>query len=504
MIEIWQGAKGKIEKLIPETLDKNGSVHDMVMSGARGSLAQIVQMAGMKGLITNTAGDTIEFPILSCSKEGLTPIEYFITTHGSRKGLTDTALNTAKAGYLTRKLFVVAQDTMIGEEDCGTKDCIWVKRDSGNGLEVPLSKTIKGRIAADDIVTANGKTLFKKGHLLTKDDAVKVEEAGITETYVRSPMTCRSVVGICAHCYGHDLGRNKMVEVGEAVGTVAAQAIGEPGTQLTMRTFHTGGTAQIGGDITQGLPRVEEVFEKRSPKNPATLVRVDGVISEIQDTGKEKIVTVLPDVASKSKKKGETEYTVNYNRIILVKVGDKVKKGDIITDGSADIDEVFTYGGREAAQNYIISEVSKLYELQGESVSRKHIEVIVRQMFSRRIIIDSGDSKFSIGDVVENWHFLTANDAIKEKGGVEAKAEAVVMGITETSLSRKSFLSAASFQHTTRVLINAAVRGTEDDLVGLMENTILGRLIPAGTGFKGSPKANMIEKLQNENHREEV
>jgi DNA-directed RNA polymerase subunit beta' len=503
-IEIWQHAKGEIEKLIPATLDPNGSVHDMVMSGARGSLAQITQMAGMKGLITNTAGETIEFPILSCSKEGLTPIEYFITTHGSRKGLTDTALNTAKAGYLTRKLFVVAQDTMIAEEDCGTKEGVWVRKDSGNGLEVPLSKTIKGRTIAQDITDKDGKVLFKRNHLMTKDEAVKVEEAGVQEVYVRSPMVCKTSNGICAHCYGYDLGKNKLVEVGEAVGTVAGQAIGEPGTQLTMRTFHTGGTAQIGGDITQGLPRVEEVFEKRSPKNPAVVVKNDGIVSEIKDTGKEKIIVVLPDVgekATKSKKKSENEYASSYSRIILVKTGDKVKRGDIITDGSADIDDVFKYGGRERSQEYIISEVSRLYELQGESVSRKHIEVIVRQMFSRRIVKDAGDTGLSTGDIVENFHLDSENEKAAAAGRQSAKAEPVVMGITEVSLSRKSFLSAASFQHTTRVLINAAVRGTEDDLSGLMENVILGRLIPAGTGFAGSPKYKMIEALQNEQEK---
>ena len=499
-IEIWQEAKSEIEKLIPGSLDKNGPVHDMVMSGARGSLAQITQMAGMKGLITNTAGSTIEFPILSCSKEGLTPIEYFITTHGSRKGLTDTALNTAKAGYLTRKLFVVAQDTMITEEDCGTKDGVVVHKDSGNGLEVPLAKTIKGRTIAEDIKMADGTMLFKRGHVMSKDDSAKVEAAGVTEVCVRSPMVCRSINGICAHCYGYDLGRNKLVEVGEAVGTVAGQAIGEPGTQLTMRTFHTGGTAQVGGDITQGLPRVEEVFEKRSPKSPAVVSHVDGMIAEIKDAGKEKIIVILSDEGdkpkAKSKKKSDNEYSVSLNRIILVKVGDRVKKGEIITDGSADIDELFKVAGRERTQEYIISEVSKLYELQGESVSRKHIEVIVRQMFSRRVIKEPGDTIFSSGDVIEHHHFLEENNRIAALGKLEAKAESVVMGITEVSLSRKSFLSAASFQHTTRVLINAAVRGTEDNLSGLMENVILGRLIPAGTGFPGSPKAIMIEEMQ--------
>ena len=496
MVEIWQDAKSQIEKLIPDSLDKNGSVHDMVMSGARGSLAQITQMVGMKGLITNTAGETIEFPILSCSKEGLTPIEYFITTHGSRKGLTDTALNTAKAGYLTRKLFVVAQDTVVSEEDCGTKAGIWVHKDSGNGLEISLTKTVKGRTLAKDVADKEGNVLFKRGHMVSKNDAVEIEDAGIGSVFVRSPMTCESVNGICAQCYGYDLGRNMPIEVGEAIGTVAAQAIGEPGTQLTMRTFHTGGTAQVGGDITQGLPRVEEVFEKRMPKSPAVVSRVDGMVTDIQDNGKERIIVITPEIGDKpkSKKKADSEYPSSYNRVMFVKIGDSVKKGDIITDGSASIDDVFTYGGREKAQDYIISEVSKLYELQGESVSRKHIEVIVRQMFARSTITKSGDTGFSVGDLVENWFLEEVNAKAKEK----AEAELMVMGITEVSLSRKSFLSAASFQHTTRVLINAAIRGTEDNLNGLMENVILGRLIPAGTGFKGSNKANMIAKIQEE------
>ncbi len=498
LIEVWQGAKGQIEKLIPATLAPNGSVHDMVISGARGSLGQITQMVGMKGLITNTAGDTIEFPIISCSKEGLTPIEYFITTHGSRKGLTDTALNTAKAGYLTRKLFVVAQDTIITEDDCGTKDGILVHKDSGSGIEISLARVTRGRVAASDIIAPDGTVLAKRGALISKHDAQKIEASGVKSVHVRSPMTCKTIGGICTHCYGYDLGRDALIEIGEAVGTVAAQAIGEPGTQLTMRTFHAGGTSQIGGDITQGLPRVEELFEKRAPKNPAVIIRVDGIVSDIQDTGKERLIMVIPDVpAGKSKKatKGDSEYAASYNRVILVKTGDKVKKGDIVTDGSADIDEIFLYAGRERAQEYIISEVSRIYELQGEAVSRKHMEVIVRQMFSRRRITEQGDTNLSAGDIVEHHRFQLENIRVKELDKTEAKAESVVMGITEVSLSRKSFLSAASFQHTTRVLINAAVRGNEDRLVGLMENVILGRLIPAGTGFPGSKKQKMIEAI---------
>ncbi len=495
-IEIWHGAKGEIEKLIPGTLPVNGSVHDMVYSGARGSFSQITQMAGMKGLIQNTAGETIEFPILSSMKEGLTPIEYFITTHGSRKGLTDTALNTAKAGYLTRKLFVAAQDTMVSIDDCGTKDAITIKRTGSLGGEPTLAKNIRGRVLAAEVLDKKGDTLFKKGQLLSKLDALKIQEEGTLEAKVRSPLTCKAVYGVCAKCYGVDLGKYELVGIGEAVGTVAAQAIGEPGTQLTMRTFHAGGTASVGGDITQGLPRVEELFEKRSPKNPAIVSKVDGVISEIRDLGKEKMIVVIPDIAdkAKAKKKSEVEYTLSYNRMPLVKVGSVIKKGDLLTDGSADIDELFQYAGHEKTQDYIITEVTKPYELQGETVSRKHIEVIVRQMFSRRKVLDAGGTELSRGDLIDTYQLSLENDKAKEKGLEEAKTELLVMGISEVSLSRKSFLSAASFQHTTRVLINAAIRGNEDKLLGLMENVIIGRLIPAGTGLQGGAKATMIEE----------
>ncbi len=494
-IQIWHGVKAEIEKLMPKNLPKHGSVSDMVLSGARGSMSNITQMAGMKGLITNTAGETIEFPILSCSKEGLTPLEYFITTHGSRKGLTDTALNTAKAGYLTRKLFVVAQDTIITEEDCGTKEGIVIDKNAIAGMEVSIAKHIKGRFLSADITLPDG-TVFKKDHFLSKKDAIAIEKAGITAVAVRSPLSCKTQNGICVKCYGADLGKNKVVEVGEAVGTVAGQAIGEPGTQLTMRTFHAGGTASVGGDITQGLPRVEELFEKRKPKNPSVVSAVSGVVTDIVVTPKEKNIIITPSIEDKGKHKGSVEYQVSLNRVILVRVGDEVKKGDILTDGSADIDELFKYAGRNKTIDYIIHEINRPYELQGETVSRKHIETIVRQMFSRVRITEAGDSMFSIGDIVEASFVDEENRKTKEKGGDMAKYEEVVMGITDVSLSRKSFLAAASFQHTTRMLISSALRGNEDELSGLMENVILGRLIPAGTGFKNSPKQKMIEELR--------
>lgn len=497
-IEIWHGAKADVEKLMPATLPKNGSVSDMVSSGARGTLSNITQMAGMKGLITNTAGETIEFPIISCSKEGLTPLEYFITTHGARKGLTDTALNTAKSGYLTRKMFVVAQDTIITEDDCGTKEGVIIDRDAISGIEVPIAKHIKGRFLSADVVTKDGKVLFKKDYLLSKKDAQQIENAGITAVSVRSPLSCKTLNGICIKCYGVDLGKNKVVELGEAVGTIAGQAIGEPGTQLTMRTFHAGGTASVSGDIVSGLPRVEELFEKRKPKNPAVVASVSGTISEVRVTDKEKMIVITPSLEDRSKSKNKIEYSVSLNRTILVKAGSEVKKGDIITDGSADIDELFKYAGRDKTIDYLIHEINKPYELQGESVSRKHIETIVRQMFSRKKVKSPGDTVFLEGDIVEIAFLADENARVKERGGEEAKAEAVVMGITDVSLSRKSFLAAASFQHTTRMLIASALRGNADPLSGLMENVILGRLIPAGTGFKGSSKAKMIETLRKE------
>lgn len=489
-IEVWHAAKNEIEKSIPQSLDKNGSVYDMVTSGARGSLGNVTQMTGMKGLIQNTAGETIEFPILSSLKEGLTPIEYFITTHGARKGLSDTALNTAKAGYLTRRLFDVAQDVVISEDDCGTKDGTVISKQSASGIEISLAKNIRGRFTAEEIKDESGKVLFKKGHFISVKDAEAVEKAGVTEVTVRSPLTCKSGYGICATCYGADLGNNHPVKVGEAVGTVAAQAIGEPGTQLTMRTFHAGGTASVGGDITQGLPRVEEVFERRSPKNPAIVSHTDGEVIEIRDEGKEKVIVVIPDVEDRKggKKKEAIEYAVHFRRMPLISVGSKVKKGELLTDGSADLEELFKFAGKERTETYIIHEITKIYELQGASISRKHIEVIIRQMFRRRKVKAKGDSNFSVGDIVDVYQLELENERIKKNGGEEVKAENLIMGIQDVSLTRASFLSAASFQHTTKALIAAATRGAKDTLQGLKENVIIGRLIPAGTGHPLSPK----------------
>ncbi len=497
-IEIWQDAKGQLEKLIPTSLDKNGSVNDMWKSGARGSLGSLAQMAGMKGMIQNTIGDTIEFPVINSSKEGLTPIEYFITTHGSRKGLTDTALNTAKAGYLTRKLFSVAQDIVIKEHDCGTKESIVISRNVGKDTGSSVAKNIRGRILAEDVVGKDGKVVYKKGVLLTKIDAQNIDKLEVENVAVRSPLVCKTLHGICSNCYGMDLGRGELIDLGEAVGTIAAQAIGEPGTQLTMRTFHSGGAASAGGDITQGLPRVEEIFEKRKPKTPAIVATVNGTVSSVKDFGKEKIITVIPDLEDKgkSKKSGEIEYVFNPKRIVFVKQHEKITKGQILTDGSVDIDEYFELAGKQKALEYIITEVSKPYELQGAAVARKHIEIIVKQMFSMKSVVDSGSSDFSIGDIIDELDLKLENEKIKENKGEPIQTKLLVMGITESSLSSRSFVSAASFQHTTRILINAAIKGTEDHLAGLKENVIIGRIIPAGTGFPGSKKFEMIDEVQ--------
>src|SRR3989338_8084192 len=507
VIEIWTRAKKELEKILPGTLPKEGSTYDLFTSGSRGTMTSLIQMTGMKGLIQNNQGEPLEFPVISSYHEGLSPTEYFITTHGARKGASDTALNTAKAGYLTRRLVDVAQDVVITELDCGTKEGKVVAKENISGIEIPLAKNIRGRILAGDLMDKNGKVAYKKGFLVTKEEAQKIEEAGFTEVFVRSPLTCKTVHGICVRCYGLDLGRNREVALGEAVGIIAAQAIGEPGTQLTLRTFHAGGVA--GTDITTGLPRVEEIFERRTPKNPAIVSQTEGEVLEIKEKdgkpaspsqGGEKIIKVLSTEpvgkkgSKSSVKSREIEYIAPFRRAPTVKVGDKVKAGELLTDGSADITEIFEYGGKEMVENYIIREINKVYELQSASISRKHTEIIIRQMFSRRKIKEAGETNFSIGDIVENTSLIEENMRVEKEGGKIAKAEIVALGITEVSLRTKSWLSAASFQNTNRVLIENAIKGGVDNLRGLKENVIIGRLIPAGTGFKERVTAETINE----------
>ena len=504
-LEIWSKVSADLRKHVLDSLDKNGSVHDMITSGARGSVVQLHQMAGMKGLITNPRGEVVEFPILSSYKEGLSPIEYFISTHGARKGLADTALNTARAGYLTRRLFDVAHDVVVLENDCGTREGVVIRRPGKEDIGGSFADRITGRVLAEEAGA------YKRGALLHRDDAKALEESVVQEVTVRSPMTCKVARGVCQMCYGTDLTTGEIVDLGEAIGVVAAQAIGEPGTQLTMRTFHTGGVATAGGDITMGLPRVEEIFECRIPKLPAVLARVSGVVSDIVKDGQETVIMILPEggsgkAAGKTTRaaKRETEYRVHPLRQILVKEGASVAKGDFLTDGSADLEELFALAGSERSQEYIISEITRIYELQGVSTARKHLEVIVKQMFSRVSVTHAGETGISAGDIITDFEFERLNKEAKGNDKEPARGKALLLGITEVSLTRASFLSAISFQNTPRKLAEAAVSGAVDHLVGLKENVIIGRLIPAGTGFKGSKKYEMVQQMEAEFAANEV
>ena len=436
----------------------------------------------------------------------MTPIEYFISTHGARKGLADTALNTARAGYLTRRLFDVAHDVVVLENDCGAKEGVTIRRPGKENIGGSFSDRVTGRSLAEDAV-AGGKTIFKRNHLISRDDSRVIENSALEEVSLRSPMTCKVARGVCQKCYGMDLTTGEIIDVGEAVGVIAAQAIGEPGTQLTMRTFHTGGVATAGGDITMGLPRVEEVFESRTPKLPATIARVSGVVSGIEKLGDETVITIIPETASLKKGKAakkETEYSISPMRSIIVKKGQSVEKGDFLTDGSADLEEIFLLAGKVPAQEYIINEITRIYELQGVSTSRKHLEIIVKQMFSRISVVTTGDTGISAGDIISDFEFERINKIQKEVEGEPAKGRPLLLGITEVSLTRASFLSAISFQNTPRKLAEAAVSGAVDRLVGLKENVIIGRLIPAGTGFKGSKKYAMIEEMEAELRAQEA
>jgi DNA-directed RNA polymerase subunit beta' len=485
IIEIWEAAKKEIEKYIPETLDPRGSTYDLIISGARATMGSLVQMAGMKGLIQDTQGRIIPFPVIPSYTEGLSPIEYFITTHGSRKGLADTALNTARAGYLTRRLVNVAQDVTVTELDCKTKNGKTMRGENLSGIEIPLAKNIRGRVLLADVKDKDGNVIFKKGHLVAKDDSETIQKSGVEEVQVRTPLTCESLHGVCQACYGMDLGRNHIAALGEAVGIVAAQAIGEPGTQLTLRTFHSGGVAGV--DITAGLPRIEEIFDARTIKNAAVIAHEDGIVQEVIDTQKEKKIVILANPRG-AKKASVEEYEVPMTRKIMVSRGQNITQGMLMTDGSASLQELFKYAGMEETEEYIIREIRKVYELQSASIARKHIEVIIRQMFSRAKITEAGDTMFPVGEVVEKIELLDENKRIKAEGGREAKGGPVLLGITQVSLTSASWLSSASFQNTNRMLIDNAVRGGVERLRGLNENVIVGRLIPAGTGFKKGVK----------------
>ncbi|MEK7599293.1 MAG: DNA-directed RNA polymerase subunit beta' [Patescibacteria group bacterium] len=485
VVEIWNGAMQQVNDLVPKTLDEFGSVFTMVSSAARGSWAQVAQMTGMKGLVRNPAGRIIELPIISNYKEGLGVLEYFIATHGARKGTADTALKTSVAGHLTRRLVDAAQDVIVSAEDCKDSSGLLVTRREAEDYGKGFASRIFGRVTAREIKDRHGKILFKRGHLLNFEDADLINRSEVDEIYLRSPLTCKILRGICRDCYGYDLGTNEMVNIGEAVGIVAAQAIGEPGTQLTMRTFHTGGVA-VGGDITLGLPRVEELFELRLPNNPAILSEFEGTVIDIVEKGREKTVRILIDRSktSKSKKEEIKEYVIPFGRSLMIEKGAEIKKGSRLSDGPVNIKELFALAGEITAKNYIISEISQIYTLQGTSINFKHVELIVRQIFSRSRIVDAGDSYFSTGEVMENVEIAEVNEKLLLENRKPVKAEIFPLGITRAALASASFLAAASFQETTRVLISASLEGKEDKLRGLKENVIIGRIIPAGTGFR--------------------
>lgn len=501
IVEIWQGVVDAITSRVPKALEELSPIFSMVDSKARGSWTQIRQMSGMKGLVVNPAGKIIELPVLSSYKEGLNVLEYFISTHGARKGTADTALRTSAAGYLTRRLVDVAQDIIVSEIDCRTKQGFEITSEDSKEVNKTIGQRAFGRVLFEDLKDAEGNVFMQSGEFIDHERVKAIEEKHIDRMIVRSPITCRSLGGVCQQCYGYDLGNNMPIRLGEAVGIVAAQAIGEPGTQLTMRTFHTGGVAG-GGDITSGLPRVEEIFEVRPPKGRAMMSDVAGEIMEISDSGREKIIKIKvepEEKAAKPKKRsflklgrseGDTkEFCIPPATGILVEAGSKVKKGDLLSEGHADLKELFRLAGKDAVERYVIKEVQKIYSLQGAPIHDKHIEVIVRQMFSRVRVKDAGDTNFSVSDILEKREFRKANIRMIRAGKKPATAYQMLLGITRVALSTSSFLSSASFQETARVLIDAAVRGKRDPLRGLKENVIIGRLIPAGTGFRKNIRA---------------
>lgn len=494
VIEVWSKVKTEIEELVPGALPKNGSVFQIVDSGARGSWAQPVQMSGMKGLVINPAGKIIELPVKSSFKEGFGVLEYFISTHGARKGTADTALRTSTAGYLTRRLVDVAHEVVVEDEDCKDEEGMTIFRKDADELGQNLLYKIVSRVVLDKI-SHKGKVIVKKGEVIDWQAGEKISELGIEEIRVRGPLTCKSVRGVCQKCYGWDLGRTRLVEIGQAVGIVAAQAIGEPGTQLTMRTFHTGGVAGRGGDITFGLPRVQEILEARVPLGKAQISQVDGKVLQITS---ENVIRIKPkkakDTADKGKSKSKevkseiVEYNVPVKTAIWVAAGQDVSIGQQLCEGSLDLKELFKTTEKEEVQRYIIKEIQGIYVSQGAVIHDKHIEIICRQMFSRLRIKDPGDSLLSVSEVVERAIFLEENIRLKKEKKKPAKATPILLGISRVALTTDSFLSAASFQETSRVLIKAALEGKEDKLVGLKENVIIGKLIPAGTGFKKKEK----------------
>jgi len=497
VISIWTTTKDTIQAKLMESLSNRNPIFMMSDSGARGNASNFTQLAGMRGLMANPAGKIIELPIKSSFREGLTVLEYFISTHGARKGLADTALKTADSGYLTRRLVDVAQDVIVREEDCGTDRGLEVEA-LVDGTEViePLIDRLIGRTAFMTVKhPETGKVIVNKNELMTEDQAKEIVEAGIEKVTIRSAFTCNTKHGVCQKCYGRNLATGSDVEVGEAVGIIAAQSIGEPGTQLTMRTFHTGGVA--GNDITQGLPRIQELFEARNPKGQAVITEIYGSVLEINENKDKQEIVIQGDVEQRS-------YAVPYNARLKVSIGDEVEAGQELTEGSIDPKDLLRVKGVEGVQAYILREVQRVYRMQGVEIGDKHVEVMVRQMLRKIRVVDSGDTDVLPGSLLELHQFKEANKSVLLDGGNPATGRPVLLGITKASLETDSFLSAASFQETTRVLTDAAIKGKRDELLGLKENVIIGKLVPAGTGMQQYRRIKPILDKPEEEVSEEI
>ncbi|HHO5943155.1 TPA: DNA-directed RNA polymerase subunit beta' [Staphylococcus aureus] len=478
VVEIWTDAKDQIQGELMQSLDKTNPIFMMSDSGARGNASNFTQLAGMRGLMAAPSGKIIELPITSSFREGLTVLEYFISTHGARKGLADTALKTADSGYLTRRLVDVAQDVIVREEDCGTDRGLLVS-DIKEGTEMiePFIERIEGRYSKETIRhPETDEIIIRPDELITPEIAKKITDAGIEQMYIRSAFTCNARHGVCEKCYGKNLATGEKVEVGEAVGTIAAQSIGEPGTQLTMRTFHTGGVA--GSDITQGLPRIQEIFEARNPKGQAVITEIEGVVEDIK-LAKDRQQEIVVKGANETR-----SYLASGTSRIIVEIGQPVQRGEVLTEGSIEPKNYLSVAGLNATESYLLKEVQKVYRMQGVEIDDKHVEVMVRQMLRKVRIIEAGDTKLLPGSLVDIHNFTDANREAFKHHKRPATAKPVLLGITKASLETESFLSAASFQETTRVLTDAAIKGKRDDLLGLKENVIIGKLIPAGTGMR--------------------
>ena len=486
VIAVWDDTTNRVTDALKASLDTFNPITMMANSGARGSINQIRQLAGMRGLMASPSGKIIELPIRANFREGLSVLEFFLSSHGSRKSLADTALRTADSGYMTRRLVDVSQENIVREVDCFAAHGEKVRglkvsdiRDGDDIIE-SLNDRIRGRVAAEDVIDPNtGEVIVHVNEMIDHDIANRICAAGIKEVTVRSVLTCQSPSGVCARCYGANMTNGKLVDVGEAVGIIAAQSIGEPGTQLTMRTFHTGGVA-TGDDITQGLPRVEELFEARKPKREATLAEISGTVHISQDVKKRRKLTIVSNEGEAETK----EYPINYGAKLKVEDGDVVEAGDELIEGSINPHDLLRILGVKAVQDYLVKEVQSVYRRQGVEIADKHIEVIVRQMLRKVKVEDANDTDLLPGSLVDIFRFDRANRKTLEAGGRPASAKRTLLGITKAALATESFLSAASFQETTRVLTEAAIKGKVDPLLGLKENVIIGKQIPAGTGMK--------------------